>query len=60
MNSKMAINTYLIGSKNKINQQNRNRIIDKENILMVAKWEGGWGNGRKSEGIKKCKLVVTE
>ena len=43
----MAIHTYLIGSKNKINQQNRNRIIDKENILMVAKWEGGWGNGRK-------------
>ena len=44
MNSKMAINTYLstIESKNKANK-NRDRIVDMENILMVAIWQGGRG-----------------
>ena len=41
-------------------KQNRNRLIDTENILMVARWSGGWRMGKKGEGIKKYKLVVTE
>ena len=44
----MAINTYLqLNLKNKINKQNRNRIIDTDNILMMARWEGCWGDGQK-------------
>ena len=43
-----------------MNKQNRNRIIDTENDLMVARWEGNKGYEQKSEGIKKYKLVVTE
>ena len=31
-----------------------------ENILLVARWEAGWGMGEKGEGIKKYKFVVTE
>ena len=31
--------------KNKINKQNRNRIIDTENILMVAIWKEGQEDG---------------
>ena len=27
-----------------MNKQNRNRIIDTENVLMVDRWEGGRGN----------------
>ena len=39
---------------------NRNRLIDIENILMVARWDGVWWGRGKDEGIKKYKLVVTE
>ena len=43
MNNEMAINTYLSTIDSiKLNKQNRNRIIDTENILMVARWEGVW------------------
>ena len=43
-----------------MSKQNRNRLIDSENILTVARWEGVEGMGEKGEGIKKYKLVVTE
>ena len=47
MNNKMAINTYLstIESKKqtKANKENRERIMDSESILMVARWEGSVG-----------------
>ena len=42
----------------KINRQNRNRIIDTENVLMVVRWEGFRKRIQKGEGIKKYKLVV--
>ena len=35
-------------------------IIDAENILVVTRWEGGWGLGKKGEGNKKYKFAVTE
>ena len=49
MSNKMAINTYLsiIESKKQNNKKNRNRLIDTENILMVARWEGSWRYGLK-------------
>ena len=38
MNNKMAINTYLSAIEFKTqNKQNRNRIIDTENILTIAR-----------------------
>ena len=46
----MAIHIYQqLNLKKKIqaNKQNRNRIIDSENVLMVARWEGGWEDGQK-------------
>ena len=43
-----------------MNKQNRNRVIDAENKLMVARGEGGGRLGEKGEGIKKYKLVVTK
>ena len=30
-----------------MNKQDRNRLMDTENILMVAKWEGSWEDERK-------------
>ena len=27
-----------------MNKQNRNRFVDTENILSVARWEGYWGD----------------
>ena len=46
MNNKMAINTYLsIMESKKQSKQNRNRITQTENVLMVATWEGGWEDG---------------
>ena len=29
----------------KMTKQNRNRLTDKENILMIARWEEGWRDG---------------
>ena len=44
MNKKVAIIAYQqLNLKNKISNQNRNRIIDTENVLMVARWEEGVG-----------------
>ena len=50
MSNEMAINTYLSRNESKKTKQtrkNRNRLIDIENILMVDKSEGGWGDGEK-------------
>ena len=41
------------------NKQNRSRLIDTENKLMVARWERGWGLGGNGEGIK-YKVVLTK
>ena len=30
-----------------MDKQNRNKLINTENILMVVSWEEGWGNGWK-------------
>ena len=38
-----------------MNKQNRNRLIDTENILMIA-----GGVCEKGEGMKKHRLVVTK
>ena len=43
-----------------MNKQNRNRLIDRENRLMVARGEGVGVLGEKSKGIEMCKLVVTK
>ena len=43
-----------------MNEHDRNRLIDTENILMVARWEELRGVQGKDKGIKKHKLVVTE
>ena len=46
MNNKMAkIHIYLrLNLKSKLsNKKNRDRIMDTESILTVAKWEGGVG-----------------
>ena len=43
-----------------MNQQNRKRLTNTENALTIARWEGSWGNGEKSERIKKYKVVVME
>ena len=47
----MAINTYQhLILKHKINEANKNRIIDTENVSIVARWERG------AEGwVKKVK-----
>ena len=45
--------------KTKINNQKRNKLIDPEDRLMVAKWDGVGRPGEKDEGIKKHKFVVT-
>ena len=41
-----------------MNKQNRNRLIDTEKNLMVARWEVGRGLGGKGEKIKKYKLQL--
>ena len=43
-----------------MNKQNRNRLIDTENRLTVARREGIGGLNEKSEGIEKYKLEVTK
>ena len=52
--------TYICNLKNKINEQNWNRLIDAETRLMIARGEGVWGTEWKREGIEKYKLVVTK
>ena len=42
-----------------MNKQNRNRLIDTENKLVVADRRGLGGLGEKGEGIKKYNLAVT-
>ena len=57
----LSVHTETVYKKGKVlfNKQNRNRIIDMENVLMAARWEVG-KIGEKGEGINKYKLVVTE
>ena len=43
-----------------MNKQNRNRLIDTENIMTVDRWKGVGEMSVKSEGIKKYKLAITE
>ena len=45
MKSKMVINTHLSAteSKKQAKQKNRDRVMDRESILMLARWE--WGVG---------------
>ena len=45
MNNKMSLNMYLstIEFKNKLRRKNRDKIMNMESILMVARWEGGEG-----------------
>ena len=49
MNNKMALNTYLSTTEckkqTKQASKNRDRIMDMEIILKVARSEGVWGNG---------------
>ena len=45
---------------NTTNKQNRNRLANTENRLMVARGERGWGLGEKGEGIEKYRSVVTK
>ena len=40
---------------NKANKKNRDRIMDMESILMVARWEGAVVEWVKCDGIKKYK-----
>ena len=46
MKNKNVISTYssAIESK-KTNKQNRIRVIDTDNVMMVARWERGWEDG---------------
>ena len=48
--------------KKKMNKQNRNRLIDAGNKLVVTRCSRGWGEGLggRGKGIKKYKLVVTK
>ena len=43
-----------------MNKHTRKRLIDTENIFIVARWKGVGRMGEKGEGINKYKLVVTE
>ena len=45
---------------NKINKQNRNRLIDAENRLIVERGEKGGRLAERGREIKKYKLIVTE
>ena len=44
----------------KQNKQNRNKLIDAENKLMVTRDEGVGGMGEKGEGTEKYTLAVTK
>lgn len=37
---------------------NKNKLVDIENKLIFAKWEGVRRTGEKGGGIKTCKLPV--
>ena len=50
------VDVYFLKIKSKIN---RNRLIDKENRLMVARGKGVGRLSEKGEGIKNYKLVIT-
>ena len=51
----MAINIYLsIIESKKQNKQNRNRIIDTENVLIVDRWEAVRGMGEKGLKSTNC------
>ena len=49
-----------VDPKNKINKQNRNRLIDTENKLKISRWGRMGQLGEKGERIKKYKLVDTK
>ena len=40
---------YVESKKQKMNKQNRNRLIDTENKLVVSRGERGWGMGEIGE-----------
>ena len=42
-----------------MNEENRNRLIDAENILTVARWElSGWDGCEKGKGIKSTNWLL--
>ena len=43
-----------------MNKQNKNRLVDTENILTVVRCDGVGRMDEKSEGTKEYTLVVTE
>ena len=63
MNDKMAKNTYLstIESKKQTKQTRRTETESWiQKVFDSCQIGGVWGNGRRGEGIKKHKQVVTE
>ena len=44
--------------KNKINEPNRNKLIDTENKLRAARWEGFGGRGEEGEGTEDRRTVT--
>ena len=38
--------------KNKINNKNKNYLIDTENILRATRWEGEGGQWKRSKGLR--------
>ena len=62
-NSQRKTNTtwfHLYVESKEQDKQNRNRLIDTDNKLRVAWWQGGWGLDEKSEGIEKYKSIITK
>ena len=53
--------SFICGIKKKyVSKQNRNKLIDTEHRLTVARGEGAGGLGEKGEGIEKCRLIITK
>ena len=46
--------------KNKIKEKIKQKLMDTEDELIVARWEESGGLVKKVEGIKKYKLAVTK